>query len=432
MKGGEIMRFKFLLLFAVLLFACQHKMPTEPGKGFKEPQWAMYGGNVRHTGNVNTPAYDGIVGPTDSNTVSVKWVVNIDDLIGWGNVQSQPVSDKDGTVYITTTGGLVALDLDGNLKWHFAEYGNAPVTIGDDGTVYYHGISGNLHALDRHGNVKWKTLTFKSGDPHVFFQTTWMNLVVLKNNIVAVTGLDSLQPTIIALNGKDGSIIWEKKFGEKSSFMSIEAVADDGTLYIYQGSPNARLFAIKPGGHILWSVPEPWAGGAANFHRVIDAEGTIYDYPDILSPTGQDKGPNFLPPFGALWYDRYFATFGLHDTLGCYSISDGNVLWRAKPENVEFLSLPTVDAAGNMYVLGSGGPAAETIPGFLIVYGRDGHLILQQEIDSPRLKGYIFDVRYEPVLVSDGSVVVVGDESPFVAALRREIVSDRSKSRIEN
>jgi len=89
---------------------------------------------VRHTGNVNTPAYDGIVGPTDSHTVSIKWTVNIHDLVGkHGNVQSQLVLDKQGNVYVTTTGGLVALDPNGNLKWHFDELGSAPVAIGDDG-----------------------------------------------------------------------------------------------------------------------------------------------------------------------------------------------------------------------------------------------------------------------------------------------------------
>jgi len=412
-------RAMFLLLGLLLLSSVCNKSPTGPDVTKMEPQWAMYGGNVRHTGNVNTPAYDGIIGPTDSNTVAVKWAVNLRDLIGRGTtVQSQPVSDEYGTVYLTTTAGLVALDVNGNLKWHFDELGRAPVTIGDDGTVYYHGNSGNLYALDSDGSVKWRTLTFKSGDPHVFFQTTWMNLVVLEQDIVVVTGLDSLQPTVTALNGDDGSIVWQKRFEEDSGLMSIEAVGDDGTLYIYQEPPGQRLLAIANNAILKWTSPRPGGGGAANFHRVIDADGNLYDFPDILSPAGQNLGPNFLPPFGALWYDRYYARYGRHDTLGCYSISDKNLVWRRRPEDVQFLSFPTVDAEGNMYVLGSGRRSPQDIPGFLFVYDKNGQLLIRKEIHAHEIENYIFGVRFAPLLLPDGSVVVADEERPIVAAIR--------------
>jgi len=62
-------KFVLFALFVVLLSSVCNKSRTGTTGGDRLPQWAVYGGNVRHTGKINTPAYDGIVGLTDSTTV---------------------------------------------------------------------------------------------------------------------------------------------------------------------------------------------------------------------------------------------------------------------------------------------------------------------------------------------------------------------------
>ena len=133
------MRLVKTLLCLALLLSCEHQTPMEPGNGLGEPQWAMYGGNVRHTGNVNTPAYDGIVGPTDSSTVEIKWSILTNDFVGphGGWVEAPLVADANGTIYATTSLGLIAINSDGSLKWVFAEAGFSSVAIGADETMYY-------------------------------------------------------------------------------------------------------------------------------------------------------------------------------------------------------------------------------------------------------------------------------------------------------
>jgi hypothetical protein len=415
MPDGDVNMKSHLILCGILLtLACRHETPIEPDNGFGEPQWAMYGGNVRHTGNVNTPAYDGIVGPTDSLTVRTKWSISTNELVGGGLVESQLVADRNGTIYATTTNGLIAINPDGSLKWHFPEAGKSSVAIGTDETVYYHGRTGYLYALAPSGSVLWKTRTFNLPDIHPLNQSTLMNIVVLNDNKVVVSGVDSSSAAIMAFNSRSGSLIWRAPFGE---FPLIKAASKNGTIYLSLGGPSGdqkMALALTSSGSIKWSIPTQYSIGG-NFHVAIDRAGNVYKGPEIISPDGTIIRQNMLGFFIALWYDRYYTTIGLRDTLFCYLLTEEIVLWHDRQE-VKFLSYPTVDQLGNVYVVGSGLQSPERIPGYLFVYNKDGKLINKFVFDLP--DNYFLTKPFEPLLLPDGSLVITGYWNTTIACVR--------------
>jgi len=413
MEGSTMKRAKFLLptLLMLLLGSVCNKSPTGPDVTNVEPQWAMYGGNVRHTGNVNTPAYDGIVGPTDSTTIQTKWSALTNDFLGphGGGVEAPLVADANGTIYVTTSRGLLAITSAGNLKWVFEEGGNSSVALGEDGTVYYHGRTGYLHALAPNGALLWKTRTFIAPGIHPLFQTTWMNIVVLNENQVILTGVDSSSEAIMAINGRDGSLLWRASSDQSGL---IKAVSEDGTIYVSQN--DKQFFALSSSGMVKWSIPtESFIGG--NFHVAIDGAGNIYKGPEIIAPDGTVIRQDMLGFFVALWYERYYTTTGLTDTLFCYSLKDEVVLWRDR-HDVQFLSNPTVDQLGNVYVVGSGFTSPELIPGYLFVYNKEGKLIDRFIFDLP--DGYALRKPFAPLLLPDGSVVIAGYEDVTISCVK--------------
>ena len=112
--------------------------------------WAMFHGNVRHTG---LSPYVG------SQTGSLKWKFKTENLI-----ESSPAIGADGTVYVGSDDHcLYALNPNGRLKWKF-KTGNdihSSPAIGADGAVYVGSVDGYLYALNPDGSLKWK---FKTGD----------------------------------------------------------------------------------------------------------------------------------------------------------------------------------------------------------------------------------------------------------------------------
>jgi hypothetical protein len=390
-------------------------MPIEPGNGIKEPQWAMYGGNVRHTGNVSTPAYDGIVGPTDSLTVRTKWAISTNELAGGGLVESQLVADRNGTIYATTTNGLIAINPNGSLKWHFPEAGKSSVAIGINETIYYHGRTGYLFALTPEGVVIWKTLTFRLPDISPMNQSILMNIVVLNDNKVVLTGVDSSSAAIMAFNGRNGSLVWRIPFDE---FPLIKAAAKNGTTYLSIGGPSSgqkTALALTSSGSIKWSIPTKYSIGG-NFHVAIDGAGNVYQGPEIISPDGTIIRQNMLGFFIALWYDRYYTTTtGISDTLYCYSLKDEAIAWRDRQE-VNFLSNPTVDQLGNVYVAGSGFTSPQYIPGYVFGYNKQGKLLIDFIFDLPG--NHILRQPFEPLLLPDGSLVITGYYNTTIACVK--------------
>lgn len=147
----------------------------------------------------------------------------------------------------------------------------------------------------------------------------------------------------------------------------------------------------------------------------IDAAGNIYKGLELIAPDGRIIRQNMLGGSIALWHDRYYTTTGLRDTLYCYSLKNETIAWRDRQE-VNFLSNPTVDQLGNVYVIGSGFSLPKRIPGYLFVYNKEGEPINKLVFDLP--DNYVMTKPFAPLLLPDGSLVIAGYLNPTIVCVR--------------
>ena len=103
--------------------------------------WPMFRHDTKHSG----------VSPYhDPASLLTAWSRSI------GNGYSSPSVGPDGTIYISGTGSLYALNPDGSVKWSktINESTRSTPAIGSDGTIYI-GANGLLYAFTSAGTQKW-------------------------------------------------------------------------------------------------------------------------------------------------------------------------------------------------------------------------------------------------------------------------------------
>ncbi|HEV2392527.1 MAG TPA: PQQ-binding-like beta-propeller repeat protein [Verrucomicrobiae bacterium] len=177
-----------------------------------------------------------------------------DDL---GNaISSSPTLATDGTVYLGTAAGLVAVTNFNSVvsnRWSFGVAPSGSPAVGADGTIYFCG-NGNLYALDPEGVQKWvfQTTGATGGSPAVGSdQTIYFDGSYF---LYAVTS--------------SGTLKWKSAVAGTGSFRS-PAIGPDGTVYIASGE-SGQFYAIKPDGTQRWA-----ASGSAD-SAAIAADGRTY------------------------------------------------------------------------------------------------------------------------------------------------------------
>ncbi len=162
----------------------------------------------------------------------------------------------------------------GTVLWEFeTEGGGRNPAIGRDGTIYSP-IRDRLYALDPNGNIKWD---YYVGKPDKGYRTVIEPSIGGDGTVYTGSRYSGI---VHALDGKTGTILWEKKF-EKHLGGNPFCVGNDGILYI---TTNGNLFALdgKTG-------EEKWAYSVSddfclveehacflNGTPAIDAIGTVY------------------------------------------------------------------------------------------------------------------------------------------------------------
>lgn len=170
-----------------------------------------------------------------------------------GNINSSPVIDDRGNIYIgTEQGWFYAISPVGFVKWSY-EFGNTvsgSAAIGEDGTIYVPSTDANLYALNPNGSLIWK---FNAGSG---FATS---PVISQERTIYVGTADSLY----ALTEK-GKLKWRYDQG----FSYAPSIDSNGTVY---ATGTDGLYAISPAGSLKWK-------SAKNYQTapVIGKEGTIY------------------------------------------------------------------------------------------------------------------------------------------------------------
>jgi outer membrane protein assembly factor BamB len=93
------------------------------------------------------------------------WSYNATNLI-----TTSPAIAPDGTIYIGSYAGFVAITNAGSNKWTFAASPAASPTIGSDGTIYFtdNSAGAKLYAVNPNGSQKWM-YSLQEAYPYVLY-----------------------------------------------------------------------------------------------------------------------------------------------------------------------------------------------------------------------------------------------------------------------
>jgi outer membrane protein assembly factor BamB len=166
---------------------------------------------------------------------SLKWDIRVGGQVRFGS----PSIATDGTIYVPTREGLVAVSPAGDSLWEFQTEGRVAMTpaIDASGNIYFGSVGGAggsgaaFYSLQPDKDVNW---VYEGGEK--FYSS-------------AALGADGTVYTtaggvIMALDPSDGSVIWEYATPRGRDILSTPAIAADGTLYVTADG----LYAFGPAG----------------------------------------------------------------------------------------------------------------------------------------------------------------------------------------
>jgi outer membrane protein assembly factor BamB len=275
-----------------------------------------------------------------------------------GSALSHPAVAPDGTIYVGTNRGLVAVSPEGTLVWETTfDAANVPV-VSDDGTIYLDTWHGLLFGVNQHGQIVWRpgygmnafhappalgpatTLYYLNGSADIWaFQPKMSDRDIwhLETFREGMLGAATVLPGSARAGGSSGaplltrasSIIlprqnflhsisasgnpeWDLELS--SGGLGQAALANDGTIYVGDGA--GVLYAVDPSGSVKWRFDAAGITGSP----VIDMDGVIY-----------------LTGGGAV-----------------YAVTpDGSLKWRFAPQlPLNVLTSPVLAADGTLYLGG--------------------------------------------------------------------------------
>ena len=182
-----------------------------------------------------------------TNTSTTKWTYSLsrynpDD----GFISSGPAIDQNGTIYFSTTKGIMALNSNGSLKWKYFILTSKPSTpplISSDGTIYVGLGDGRIIALSPAGRLKSVVAEkiFSRGGITLDFQNSILYYTASYNDYKAKKATTSLG----AINLKDRDKDWHYDFPESNSSTSCivspisrPIISSDGKIYFGYSSSS--------------------------------------------------------------------------------------------------------------------------------------------------------------------------------------------------
>jgi len=195
---------------------------------------------------------------------SIKWKFNATSQItcGFGGV----TIGLDGTLYFSTVETLYALQNDGTLNWSLPGYGNTRVLIAPNGnTLYVNSIPNGLVALDLSGNLKW----------HYQYTENYnsINLLVDSNGRIYFPTTDSTYAVI----DEHGSLVWEfcinhykNKKTDRIDYLNSPTIDKMGNFYF---NTVEDFYSIDYSGKLRWIIR---GLGGSGSHLICDVERNIF------------------------------------------------------------------------------------------------------------------------------------------------------------
>ena len=245
-------------MLLALLFILIIPVVTFQVQGLSGDSWTNFGGNEKHNGlssdrtNNTTSQNQWTFGAPSNGIFTGLWISN------------------DGTVYSIENQGnslfLYAITESGSLKWVSNMSGvwssSTPyIAIGSDGTIYTSTIHGIRAINPVDGSIKWENKldnesTYWDVDPGL--SPDGQILVANNNRLVS---LDA-----------NGSVVWELPIAGIYSGIAIDSKG-----MIYAKSDNGWLYSIYPNGMVYWNASIP-NGTLDSFPPVIRNDGIILSY----------------------------------------------------------------------------------------------------------------------------------------------------------
>ena len=343
--------------------------------GLMNSAWPMKSQNQRHT---SQSPYS-----TEDNPHTEKWRYRTSS-----DIESSPVVDKDGIVYVASISNarLYALYPNGTLKWSYQAGGllwSTPA-LAEDGTIYITSWDAKLHALySSNGTLKWKASGGASissspaigDDGTIYFGSQ--------------TGDNGYSIYAIYPNGT-------KKWSYLTDYIitSDPAIGEDGTVYI--GSGDSGMYAICPNGTLKWRFD---TGGYIKGHPSISDDGIIYfnswdNYLYAVYPNSTLKwktnvgagtsGSAAIADDGTI----YFFT----DTLNAYYPNNGTLKWSLDIDGNGGNIAPAISSDGTIYVGNHEGKS-------IVAVNPDGTEKWRKKICNLR-------VASSPIIAEDGTIYV--------------------------
>jgi outer membrane protein assembly factor BamB len=214
------------------------------------------------------------VGSEDYNLYAIypngtkKWSL----VIGKSWVDSSPVIDNDGNIYVASVDGynICAVYPNGTKKWDFVT-GNmvySSPTLDNNGTVYCGSHDGYMYAIyASNGTLKWK-----------FYTGRWCGgagAAIGDDGIIyfGTVGESFIDASLYALY-PNGTLKWRLELG--SNVYSSPAISEDNTIYVaaYKELWGAYMYSISPEGSINWKYELDAEAMSAS--PTIDKYGIIY------------------------------------------------------------------------------------------------------------------------------------------------------------
>ena len=213
--------------------------------------------------NIYTGAYAGYLISSDSSG-KVNWNYDTNEVItcGFAGINL----DKYGNIYFSTTNSFYKLDKLGSKLFELSEYHSSPIVFDPYGTnLFCINNSNGLDALNLNGDLIW----------HYPFTSYWSPIPICDSdgNIY----LSENDSTFISVDSK-GNLRWkyfiERENGNNSNDRiethSVSAIDKNGNIFfrtIYS------LYSLDYSGKLRWFIELPDAEGST---LLCDVEGTIY------------------------------------------------------------------------------------------------------------------------------------------------------------
>lgn len=190
-----------------------------------------------------------------------------------------PALGDDGTIYVSSSLGLRALNADGTVKWTFADSSGSPVLTNQGLILTFNDPVGSppptWYALDSEGNLQWSAVA------------TWPygGVAVAPNGNIYYMVTSGLGDCSLLALDATGNFMWSRLFcppidRTPSPAVSLTpfsglgsytpSIAADGTIYVALG----EIYALRPDGTVKWVSNLPDYQVTAT--PAIAAGGTIY------------------------------------------------------------------------------------------------------------------------------------------------------------